>query len=168
MRVIAFSDSHGDRGRLREAVEQALLPGPVDVSVHCGDGARDIDTIALILRERNPQIRLYAVKGNADFCEFGMPTLELFEVNGVRMIATHGHLFNVKSELDSLLSTAEAREAKVAFFGHTHRSLLETARGIYLINPGSVAYHLRGNIAYAQVTVDAQGKIRADLMPWLK
>ena len=109
MRVIAFSDSHGDRGRLREAVEQALLSGPVDVCVHCGDGARDIDTIALILRERNPQIRLYAVKGNADFCEFGMPTLELFEVNGARMIATHGHLFNVKSELDSLLSAAEAR-----------------------------------------------------------
>lgn len=166
MRVLAFSDSHGDRGRLREAVEQALRKGPADVCVHCGDGARDLAAVEAILRDRNPETRLYAVRGNGDIGDFALPTLELFEVNGVRMVAVHGHLLGVKSELDTLVSFAQVREARVAFFGHTHKPFLEAVRGITLLNPGSIAYQLRGNTAYGQVLVEADGRVRADLIPW--
>ena len=167
MKIVAFSDSHGNRGLLRDAVEMAMRGSPIDVCVHCGDGARDMDAIAPILRDRYPDIRIYTVRGNCDIGAFDLPMLEYFEVNGVRMIATHGHAYNVKTGYESLLCEAASKGAKVAFFGHTHKPLLEAARGIYLINPGAIAQHMAGNIAYAQVLVDSAGTIRADLMRWL-
>lgn len=168
MKIIAFSDSHGNVNLLRDAVEQATRGARIDACVHCGDGVRDLDAVAPILRAHNPDIRLYAVRGNCDLGAFDMPVLEQFELNGVRMFATHGHVYNVKTEYGALLCAAEARGAKVAFFGHTHRPLLEPAHGLYLINPGAICQHMPGNIAYAQVTVEADGKVRADLMPWLR
>ncbi|MCE5342267.1 MAG: YfcE family phosphodiesterase [Eubacteriales bacterium] len=167
MKIVAFSDSHGNRDLLREAAEMALRGAPIDICVHCGDGARDMDAIEPILRAANPNVRLYVVRGNCDIGAFFLPVLEIFDVNGVRMIATHGHALEVKTHYGALLNAAESREAKVAFFGHTHRPLLEAIHGVYLINPGALRQRLPGNIAYAQVMVDAQGNIRADLMPWL-
>ena len=167
MRIVAFSDSHGNHGLLRDAVEIAMRGSPIDVCVHCGDGARDMEAVEPILRDKYPGIRIYTVRGNCDIGAFNVPVLEYFEVGGVRMIATHGHAYHVKSEYDSLLCEAETLGAKVAFFGHTHRPLLEAIRDVYLINPGAVCQHMPGNIAYAQVLVQADGKIRADLMHWL-
>lgn len=166
MKIVAFSDSHGSVCLLRDAVMQALEGSPIDVCVHCGDGARDMDAVEPLLRDANPNVRIYTVRGNCDFGAFRFPALELFDVNGVRMLATHGHAYNVKSEYGSLLNAAADRGAKVAFFGHTHRSLLEPKHGVYLINPGAVCSRLSGNSAYAQVLVDASGKLRADLIPW--
>lgn len=168
MKIVAFSDSHGNRELLREAAEQALRGAPIDICVHCGDGVRDLDALEPILRDRNPNVRLYAVRGNCDVGAFDMPILEMFEAEGVRMMATHGHAYHVKTEYGTLLSVAQARGAKVAFFGHTHHPLLEPAQGIYLINPGAVCQHLPGNIAYAQVLVSPGGAMRTDLMPWLR
>ena len=167
MKIVTFSDSHGNTGILRDAVQQAMRGAPIDVCVHCGDGARDMDAIAPILRDANPNVRIVSVRGNCDLCAFDVPALDIFKANGVTMLATHGHLYNVKTEYQSLLSAARERSAAVVFFGHTHRPLLENVYGTYLINPGAICAHMPGNIAYAQVTVDATGKLRADLMKWL-
>ena len=166
MKIIALSDTHGNRSALREVVIQSLEGAPVDICVHCGDGARDMDAAEPLLREANPNVRVYAVRGNGDLGAFQYPTLELFEANGILVMATHGHLYNVKSEYESLLCAAQSRNAKVVFFGHTHCPFLEAVHGVYLMNPGSVAYRLTGNVAYAQVMVDPAGNIRADLMRW--
>ena len=167
MRIIAVSDSHGCSGLLRKAVEQATRFARVDVFVHCGDGMRDMGGVAPILQSHNADIRLYTVRGNCDVGAADYPALELFEVNGVRMMAAHGDQYRVKSDLRALRDKARDLGAQVAFFGHTHQPLLEAAAGVYLINPGSLAHPLQGNIAYAQVVVQADGRYRADLMPWL-
>ena len=167
MKIIAFSDSHGNPGYLRDAVETALRGTPADIYVHCGDGVRDLNAVEPILRDLNPNVRVYGVRGNCDFAAFQYPTLELFEANGVKMMATHGHLYDVKSQYEALLCAAKSFGAQVAFFGHTHRPLLEYTRGVYLINPGAVCRRLEGNIAYAVVTVDSSGSVHADLMKWL-
>ncbi|HNW85399.1 MAG TPA: YfcE family phosphodiesterase [Candidatus Limiplasma sp.] len=167
MKIVAFSDSHGNRGMLCDAVEMAMRGAPIDICVHCGDGARDMDYVEPMLREKSPEVRIYKVRGNWDVGAFDLPVMELFEANGVRMVAAHGHTFQVKSEYSSYLSAAEAKGAKVAFFGHTHHPLLEMVYGVYLINPGAICQRLAGNVAYAQVLVDKDGKIRADLMKWL-
>ena len=167
MRIVAFSDSHGNPAQLREAAETALRVGPADIVVHCGDGVRDLAAAEPLFRAVNPNVRFYAVRGNGDMSAFFVPTLELFEAEGVRMLATHGHLYDVKTHLGALLSAAESHKASVVFFGHTHRPLLDEAHGVTLINPGAVCSRLPGNIAYASVTVDARGRLRADLMPWL-
>lgn len=41
-RVIALSDSHGDKAALRAAVEQALRVGPVYAAAFLGDGFRTL------------------------------------------------------------------------------------------------------------------------------
>lgn len=166
MRVIAVSDSHGCRGLLREAVMQATARGKVDVFVHCGDGVRDVDTIAPILTSHNPDVQIYAVRGNCDVSAFAYPATELFEAGGVRMMATHGDLCHVKSGTYALCNKARELGAQVAFFGHTHTPLLQPAAGTYLINPGSLAKQ-GGIYAYAQVLVHADGRFTADLYRWL-
>ena len=167
MKVIAVSDSHGNPSALRAAVEQAMQSAPIDVFVHCGDGARDMDNVTPLLLDANPDTRIYIIRGNWDVCAINTQTEELFEVGSVRFFSTHGDRYQVKSTYENLLSRAEALGAKVAFFGHTHRSWLQPTRGIYMINPGAICNRLINNVAYAQVLVDAQGHIHADLMPWL-
>jgi uncharacterized protein len=166
VKIVAFSDSHGSREMLRSAAEAAMRGAPIDICVHCGDGVRDMDAVEPILRAANPDVRVYTVRGNWDVGTFSLPVLELFEANGVRMIATHGNAYDVKTHYGALLSAAQQHGAKVAFFGHTHRPMLEAIQGIYMINPGALYQCQRGNVAYAQVLVDARGVIRADLMTW--
>lgn len=166
MKIIAVSDSHGSRSLLREAVQQALAGAPVDVFVHCGDGVRDVDAVAPLLTDANPNVRIYTVRGNCDMGAFRSPALELFEADGVRMMAAHGHAYNVKYGLHQLSSAAAEQGAKIVFFGHTHLPLLDPAGSVTLINPGAVSLRRSGGIAYAQVLVAADGTFRADLMPW--
>lgn len=166
MRIIAVSDSHGNLSYLRDAVQQALEGPAPDLWIHCGDGARDMDAVEPILLDANPSMRIYRVRGNGDLSLHQLPTTELFEAGGVRMMAAHGHTFNVKNQYEELLCKAESLGAKVAFFGHTHSPFLENTRGVYLINPGSVCQRLGGNTAYAQVIVTPEGTLRADLIPW--
>jgi len=167
VKIVAVSDSHGNPGLLREAVEAAQLGAPIDVLVHCGDGVRDLAAAEAVVRAANPDARVYAVRGNCDIGAFSVPALELFEANGVRVMASHGHAYGVKTQYAALLAAARERGAKIVFFGHTHRPLLEAVGGIYLINPGAICNHLPGNTAYARVLVDSAGGVRADLMPWL-
>jgi len=167
VKIIAVSDSHGSTGLLREAVLQALSGAPVDVFVHCGDGVRDVAAVEPILRDANPNVRLYTIRGNCDMGAFQYPALELFEAGGVRMLAAHGHAYGVKYQYHQLAAAAKDQNAAIAFFGHTHRPLLEAVGSALLINPGAVCKHQTGGIAYAQVIVDPNGKFRADLMPWL-
>ena len=167
MKIIAVSDSHGNLRQLRDALEQAMRGAPIDVCIHCGDGVRDLDAIAPILLDANPNARLVGVRGNCDMAAFDAPPLELLEVGGVRVLATHGHLYQVKHGLESLCCMAEARGAQIAFFGHTHRPFLEMVRGVYMINPGAICAQMPGNIAYAQVLVQPDGAFRGDLMKWL-
>ena len=167
MKIVAFSDSHGSRGLLREAVALALRGAPVDICVHCGDGARDMEAVAPILRDANPGVRIYTVRGNCDVGAFQYPALEVFEAGGVRVLATHGHAYGVKYHTGALAAAAREQGAQIAFFGHTHRPLLEDAGGVYLINPGAVCQHRPGGAAYAQVLVEPNGRFRADLMNWL-
>lgn len=166
MKIVAFSDSHGSRDLLRDGLEQALRGSGVDVCVHCGDGACDLEVLAPLVLEANPHARIYAVRGNCDICANDLPLLELFDAQGVRMLATHGHLYDVKSGFSTLQSMAMARGAKVAFFGHTHKPFLEMVQGVMLVNPGAICSHMPGNVAYAQLIVDEQGKLRADLIKW--
>jgi putative phosphoesterase len=167
MRIVAVSDTHGSRDLLRDAVMQAAHIGRVDVFVHCGDGVRDMEAVDAILHDVNPDVRIYAVSGNCDVSVFTYPKTELFEVNGVRMMVTHGDKQKVKLDRRALLNEARSLGAQVAFFGHTHQPLLEPGAGVMLVNPGQLTHPLRGNFAYAQVLVENDGRYKADLIRWL-
>ena len=87
-----------------------------------------------------------AVRGNCDFrCLFcdgeAQKTEEIF-LEGRKIIATHGDLYQVKYGLENIKSLAQSRKADIVLFGHTHLAYEEYAGGenpFYLFNPGSAS-----------------------------
>ncbi|MFR9068635.1 MAG: metallophosphoesterase family protein [Faecalibacterium prausnitzii] len=93
----------------------------MDALIFLGDGLRDLE-LALTLC---PKLRAYSVAGN---CDYGAlePTDGLAAFDGVVIFYTHGHMYGVKYDLDTLADAASARGAEVALFGHTHIPHAET------------------------------------------
>jgi putative phosphoesterase len=126
-----------------------------DVVVHCGDSRDEIDEI----RMEFPDKQYYCVKGNCDFGSM-IPLTEEFTLEGVRFLACHGHMYNVKYGLMNLLLAAKERQADIALFGHTHRQNLTENWGVTLLNPGSAG---RGWYpGYAVLTI-RDGRFKAEL-----
>ena len=128
MRIAVFSDTHG---RIDGAVRAIRAEAP-DMVFHLGDCARDAEA----LRREFPQIDLRSVRGN---CDIGgdAPDRLFFEVEGVPVLLTHGHLYSVKYTLDSLKNAAGFLGARLALFGHTHCTHWEEDGGVAFLNPGS-------------------------------
>jgi len=133
--------------------------GKTDVLIHCGDGVRDLEAIEGELLRRNPHIRIYAVRGNCDLTAFQYPGTETANLNGVRALITHGHLYGVKHGLGPLAKAAADIGARLAFFGHTHQPLAKEKHGVKLINPGSLSALVQAGNAYLEVTVDEVGAV---------
>jgi len=162
-RIIAVSDSHGASTALREAFEQARRRGRVDVAVFLGDGMRDFEPIRSEL-ERDG-VQCYAVQGNNDWHFYEPPEI-VFSVNGVKIYATHGHMWHVKYTLDRLWYAAREREAQVALYGHTHREKIDLEHGLTLVNPGSVGERGPNCSAYAEILVEDNGFVIPSLVKW--
>lgn len=160
-RVIAVSDSHGAVDNLREAIAMALDKGKIDVLVFLGDGHSDMEALRPQLTEKPPETLLYMVGGNNDW-RYQSPPFVLFQVNGVRFYACHGHQWQVKYGLQRLCYAAKEKEARVALYGHTHRSHFEMEYGLFLINPGAICEMGTGKVAYADIRVDVDGQVKAD------
>ncbi len=131
MRVGVLSDSHGDVGRVEQAVKTM---GAVELVIHAGDFYRDALYLAA---EFGLEVR--AVVGNCDRYVPG-PREELLEIGGSRIYLTHGHLYGVKQGLLRLDYRAREIGADIVIFGHTHVPLNEEIGGIHYLNPGSVAW----------------------------
>ena len=167
-KLLVLSDSHGGRA----AIERVLMKESksIDALIFLGDGLRDLE-LALTLC---PKLRAYSVAGN---CDYGAlePTDGLAAFDGVVIFYTHGHMYGVKYDLDTLADAASARGAEVALFGHTHiphaetRSKLfghthiphaETRSKVFLFNPGSCGRCYTGPDTYGILTLD-EGKVTA-------
>ena len=144
-KLLVLSDSHGGR----DAIERILKAESknIDALIFLGDGLRDLE-LALT---KHPRLRAYSVAGN---CDYGAlePTDGLAAFDGVVIFYTHGHMYGVKYDLDTLADAAAARGADVALFGHTHRR--ELVRGVgtaaTVFNPGS----LRDGGSYGVITIE--------------
>ncbi len=128
-RIIAFSDTHGNSGTMRKIIEK-----DADAYIFLGDGERELDR----MREQYPDKLIMNVKGNCDFCS-SAPDIDLYSVNGVRIMFTHGHNHGVKYSTDRLFYLAEENDIQIMLYGHTHCRDLKYDSGIYVINPGSAS-----------------------------
>ncbi|MBE5813684.1 MAG: YfcE family phosphodiesterase [Clostridiales bacterium] len=165
-RIVAFSDSHGAREQLERAIEQAYAAGRVDELLFLGDGVREWEQVTGHLPYQYPQAACRHVLGNNDFGCLGQEDI-LFEVNGVRIYACHGHWVGVKTSLTRLMFKAMQGQASVAFYGHTHVAAIEEANGITTVCPGSVRDTYRRNAcAYAELLVEESGSFHVRLVPW--
>ncbi len=129
MRIGLLSDSHHDH----DAIETAMqLMGQVDHIIHAGDNYSDAKRIS-----KEYGVEVTAVKGNTDM---GLGKLEkILELNGRKILVTHGHKYQVKRGYQKLYYRALEAEVDIVIFGHSHVAVKFIESNILFINPGSVS-----------------------------
>lgn len=127
MKIIVLSDSHGRVGLIQDVIEKEKF----DKLIFLGDGLRDFAYIE--------DKRIIKLAGNCDFFTYCEAKEMRLELSGVKLLATHGHLYDVKRGLGGLVLEAKKKEINLVLFGHTHMSYCETIDGITFLNPGSIA-----------------------------
>ncbi len=131
MKLLILSDSHGNVDAMQAAAKKECPDG----IIHLGDCWRD----STALKELLPHIPMYRVQGNCDSYSWapGRDDVLVWKFENVVFYMTHGHQHGVKMTLLRLHLAAKEAGARVALFGHTHRSLCEEHDGVMLMNPGS-------------------------------
>lgn len=130
MRILVFSDSHGRTRPMLDALERY----DVDGVFHLGDVVRDGE-----LLRQHTQLPFYQVAGNCDLLHPGYPEEQVARLGGKTIFYLHGHTRGVKSGVDRAVYQAQAVEADVVLFGHTHRPLCQRFGGVLAVNPGAAA-----------------------------
>lgn len=158
MRVIVFSDTHGDF-RAADSIMVSNL-NVCDHYIFLGDGLQEFD----IIKEKYPDKHYYCVAGNCDKAE--VPEEAVIEIYGTKIYLTHGHLLGVKESLDRLIKNAKSAGAEIALFGHTHCRFNETINGIHVMNPGSASQpedELPPSYAFIELSLYGSGCAHVDL-----
>lgn len=130
MKVLICSDSHTRLDYFQKVME---LEKP-ELVIFAGDHSTDALDISLVYEE----IPFKIVRGNTDFSDRKTEDELKFEINGKKVLLTHGHLQWVKSSLNELEIRAKEEEVDICIFGHTHRELEIEKDGILYLNPGAL------------------------------
>ncbi len=130
MKLLCFSDAHGQEEKLRAMEQGVQKSGAPDAVLFAGDGS---------LSSYRPfeGIPYYEVRGNCDLLSKAADEVML-PFGPHHIYLTHGHLHRVKQTLDLLASAAKSRGAIIAVYGHTHRQGLDLINTIYCLNPGAL------------------------------
>lgn len=147
--IVVLSDTHGNISAI-ERIYQILKES--DYIIHLGDYQSDI---MLFAREFGNKI--ISVKGN---CDMG-GGYEIIEIEGVKILITHGSDYGVKNGLTRLNFKAKEVGANVVFYGHTHISNIQEFDGVTFINPGAMKNFLNKSYCYA---VAHNGKLTAKIV----
>lgn len=143
--VVVLSDTHGNAGGI-EGLDNILSES--DYIIHLGDTSADGARIA-----RKYPGKTYLINGNCDAMRCGENEL-VIEIEDIRIFATHGHLYSVKSNLSKLAKRAKELKCKLALYGHTHRAGEEETDGVTLINPGTLSRYSRQSYCYLVINKD--------------
>ena len=152
MKVAVFSDTHMNTAKMLEAVRKESP----DVMIHLGDLERDTEC----LRQEFPSIPLYNVCGNCDFSRTA-PEKAVIPLGPVKAFITHGHLYNVDWNTDSLVYAAMEEGCSIAMFGHTHQAVNGELGSVKLLNPGTAGKGLK--LTYAMVDIFENGGIACEI-----
>ena len=155
-KLLIMSDTHGDT----TLAEKVLKMNPdVDIVIHLGDYYRDAEK----LQRLYPDVRFEYVYGNCDFMIGNVPMEKLIEIEGQRILLTHGHRYSVKWGIEKLQDKAHNDNIQLLLFGHTHMQQVTYGHGYIILNPGSIS-EPRGNDeeSYAIVIIDNK-KINVEL-----
>lgn len=130
MKIAVISDSHYNENSIN-LIKNHLKD--VDILLHCGDGAPDTKYIETYFKGE-----IYAVRGNCDIT-LEYPLERVIEVMGKRIFITHGHMYNVKNEYNTIFYKAKEINADIVLFGHTHKSIISNYDNLSIMNPGSIS-----------------------------
>ena len=149
MRILVLSDCHGSTYRLQKAID--AQPDAKNV-FYLGDGVKEVEEI----KEFYPDRKFHIVKGNCDW-NSDLPTQGVAEINGTKILFTHGHKSFVKQSTAVLRCIAENLGAKIALYGHTHIANIEYENGVYCVNPGALSGSRNGSESYAVIDILPEG-----------
>ena len=157
MKCLCFSDSHGSSYGIRRALN---MHRDAEVVFFLGDGLSDLEDIIL-----SDNRAYFAVRGNCDSSAVFGNTLvkktDSINLNGCRIVFTHGDLYGVKYGLDGVKKLAEDTNAGIVLFGHTHTPLEQYVPteegGYYLFNPGSVGGGFSSKASYGIINITDKG-----------
>ena len=152
MKVLVFSDSHG---ALPFANEILRKESECETVFFLGDGIDEAEK----MRDRYPGKKFIIVKGNNDW--YSQADTEAYKyIDGVTIMACHGHKFNVRFALRDLLTSAQSVRANVALYGHTHKSGMynDPVTGICAINPGALCEGKYAVLTVEKGTFDVEFK----------
>ena len=100
MKVLIVSDTHGRDENLEQVV---MNEAPFDMFVHCGDvEGREIFIEALV------ECPCCIVSGNNDFFS-DLPREEEIEIDGNKVLVTHGHYYGVSMDISGVAEEAASR-----------------------------------------------------------
>ncbi len=131
-KILVLSDSHASLSFMRMAI-RSVRP---DAVIHLGDHYDDGEAMA----QENPHIPFHQVVGNCDRyrCPPFARAMLCYDVCGLRLYMTHGHVHYVKSTLYRLLADARAEGAAAVLYGHTHQpDCHQEEDGLWVLNPGT-------------------------------
>ncbi len=146
--IYVFSDSHGSLTEMLGVVQESQP----DMLLFLGDGLQDAEDLSSIF----PEIPLYCVPGNCDNSH--LPAIQLLEVEGERILFSHGHLWSVKGRMDIAMAAAKKEAATILLHGHTHIPKAEKVDGIWVMNPGT-SPETYGIITLEQGTVHCEYRL---------
>jgi hypothetical protein len=147
MKIGVVSDSHGNDYTLKQSIEN-MIAANVDVIFHLGDNYYDSQLIELMTN-----IPLYRIGGNTDFGKGDEEVLTT--IDGVKVLACHGHKQRVKNGIENIYYYALEKEVDLVLFGHTHKILWEEYDGIIFVNPGSIG-HPKGNDPFSYCIIETK------------
>lgn len=152
MRILVVSDTHGDFHTFNRVV---MSQPKAEVIFHLGDGEEQAQDIKLAY----PEKMVIAVRGNCDWGS-SLPPVQMITLMGKKIMAAHGHLYNVKMEDAEICRAAKEIHADILLFGHTHLAKTNYDKGLYLMNPGS----LHGSYGtYGIIDISPSGGIFTDV-----
>lgn len=132
MKVLVCSDSHGFLSFGEEMLEKEK---DCTTIFFLGDGLKDIEQLKSFYKDRN----FICVKGNNDLYTDAQD--EAYKhIDGVTIMACHGHLFDVRLSMSRLIKKASGVMAHLVLFGHTHHHGIynDPVTGICAVNPGAL------------------------------
>ena len=142
-RCAVISDTHGATFRVEQFSKLALNES-FDFVIHLGDGVDEARWLA-----RNLPMPVKNVAGNCDYSP-STPNALLFDCEGVRIFAVHGHLYpSIRYDLTGLSYAAEENNANLALYGHTYRADVTWISRVLMVNPGALK-----DGRYAVVTIE--------------
>lgn len=155
---LVMSDSHGNVGNLEKIIDQYPY---INSIIHLGDYYRD----AARLRELHPDKEYFMVPGNCDISVSGVPSEMMLDVEGLKVLVTHGNKYGVKNGIGRLQYRAVNDGIDVVLFGHTHVPLVRREEKLLLVNPGSADCPRGGSMhpTYALLEI-GNGRAEARIM----
>ena len=157
MKILIFSDSHGDVDIMCDVVEKE---NP-DMIIHLGDSIADAEQ----LNNKYPDIKMIKVLGGIDSQKEDEEWIQYTEICGKRFMVTHGQKFfeettvYCKAQQNMWLYSGNS---DVILYGHMHEPFINCCEGKWIMCPGRIGRNAEGggiNPKYGILKINKSGTL---------